>query len=132
MSFSNDTTTLIGKVRMYAGDFDEDSYVLSDEQITLCIADAGSEVKLAAYLAVMVKIATLSSLPTSQSFSTYSQSMDMNALTKLAERLKKDCEDAGIAIDGNSVAQFGRAEVARTRKTHAQVEANKAARGETW
>lgn len=132
MSFSNDPTTVVGRIRLYAGEADEDTSLLSDEQINALYIDANSEIKLAAYFCVCSKIGQLSSLPSSQSFSTYSQSMDLAALGRLADRLKADCEAAGIAVDGESVAQFGHAEVARTRKTHAQVEANKAARGESW
>ena len=132
MAFTNDPTTALGKIRLYAGDADEDSHLLSDEQLTALLTDAGGEIKLAAYLAVLSKHALLSANPTSQSWSTYSQSMNLDALLKIAERLKKDLEDAGIAVDGEMVAQFGRAEVARTRRTYAQVEANKAARGESW
>jgi hypothetical protein len=132
MAFTNDPTTVIGRIRLYAGESDADTHQLSDEQITALYTDAGGEIKLAAYFAVISKIALLSANPTSQSWSTYSQSMDLGSLDKLAARLKADCEEAGIDVNGDSVAQFGRAEVARTRRTFAQVEANKAARGETW
>lgn len=132
MSFTNDPTTVVGRIRLYAGEADEDTSVLSDEQLNAIYADSNGEIKLAAYLAVSAKIAYLSSNPSSQSWSSYSQSMDLGALGRLADRLKADCEEAGIAVDGELVAQFGRGEVARTRRTHAQVEANKAARGESW
>jgi len=132
MSFTNDPTTLIGKVRMYSGESDEDSYVLSDEQITVCISDAGGEYILAAYFAVRAKIAYLTAQPASQSYSTYSQNYDLNSLSKLCDKLKADAEEAGLSTDGNSVAQFGRAEVARNKRTHAIVERNKALRGESY
>jgi hypothetical protein len=132
MSFTNDPTTLIGKVRMYSGEADEDSYVLTDEQITICISDAGGEYLLAAYLTVRAKIAYLTAQPSSQSYSTYSQSYSLAELTKLCDKLKADAEEAGLSTDGHSVAQFGRAEVARDRRTHAIVERNKALRGESY
>jgi RPA family protein len=132
MAFTNDPTTIIGKVRMYAGDADTDSHILTDEQVTVCINDAAGQFMVAAYLVVMAKIALLCANPNSQSWSTYSQSTDLNALNKLAERLKKDCEDRGLNIDGTSIGQFGRAEIARDKHTWEAVENNKAARGESY
>jgi len=132
MAFTNDPATMIGKVRMYAGDADTDSHILTDEQITVCISDSAGEFMVAAYLAVMAKIALLAANPNNQTFNTYSQSTDLNVLNKLADRLRADCEARGLTVDGTSVAQFGRAEVARTKRTWQQVEANKIARGEPY
>jgi hypothetical protein len=132
MSFTNDPTTMIGKVRLYAGEADPVAHLLSDEQITACIADSAGEFMVAAYLAIMAKIAFLSANPNSQSFSTYSQSTDLNALLGLAKRMKDDIEARGLTVDGTLIAQYGRAEVSRDRHTWNRVEGNKAARGETY
>jgi len=131
MAFTNDVTTTIGKVRLYSGDADEGTHVFEDDAVERFITDAGGIVMLAAYKLVRAKMAHLAALPTSQSMSTYSQSMDFSALQKVAEVLKTDLEAEGIGIDGEDVAQFGMAEQARTRKTWMKTEYNKAARGET-
>lgn len=131
MAFTKDVTTTIGKVRLYGGDLDEDTAVFEDDVVEQFITDAGGNILLAAYKLVRAKMAHLAALPTSQSMSTYSQSMDFSALQKVAENLKTDLEAQGIGLDGEDVAQFGMAEQARTKRTWAKTEYNKAARGET-
>jgi len=132
MAFTNDPTTAIGKVRLYGGDADTDTHVFEDTEVTAFISQASSNIFLAAYFLVLSKMAFLAALPSNQSFSSYSQGMDLGALDKVADRLKKTLEEMGIAVDGEDLAQYGFAEIARDVHSWRQVEANKAARGETY
>lgn len=132
MPFTNDVSTNIGMVRLYGGDADETTHVFEDDAVERFLADAGNVILLAAYKLVNAKMAHLAALPSSQSMNSYSQSMDLTALERVANKLKSDLEEQGIGLDGEDVAQFGMGEVARTRRTWAKTEHNKAARGETY
>lgn len=139
MAFTNDPTTRIGRVRLYGGDDEEATHVFEDEAVQAFIDDATGEVSadkavvaLAAYKLVLAKAAKLSAQPTSQSMSSYSESTDLNSLLRLAEVLRKNLDDMGISLDGNDVAQFGHAEVARGARSFRKIELKKSLRGESY
>lgn len=139
MAFTFDPTTRIGKVRLYSGEDDEETHVFEDASVQTFLDDAAGDVTdekaviyLAAYKLIVAKAAKLSALPNSQNYSTYSESTDLNSLLRLADMMKANLEDMGIALDGNEIAQFGHAEVARDGRSFRKISINKALRRETW
>ena len=132
MAFTCDYTTSIGKVLLYSADFEEATALFEDEAVLSFLADANGHTKLAAYFLITAKIAFLSSNPVRKTVSQYSEGYDVNHLQRVADRLKEDLEKEGVTTDGQSVAQYGFAEMSRDKHSWLRVEMNKALRGKAY
>jgi hypothetical protein len=132
MAFTCDYSNSIGRVRLYSAEFEEATALFEDEAILAFISDSNGHVRLAAYFAVTAKITYLGSNPVNKSISGYSEGYNVNHLQQIADRLKDDLEKEGVAIDGQSVAQYGFAEMSRDKHSWLRVEMNKALRGQPY
>ncbi len=132
MAFTCDYTTSIGKVRLYAAEFEEATALFEDEAILSFLSDANGHFKLAAYFVITAKITYLGSNPVTKSVSGYSEGYNLANLQSMADRLKADLEKEGITTDGQNVAQFGFAEMSRDKHSWLRVEMNKALRGKPY
>ena len=132
MAIITDTTTAIGKTRLYGGDWDAGTYMFEDDAINTFLGDAGGIVLLASYYLIRAKIALLAANPMLKSMSGYSERYDFKDLNGTADRMLIDLNNQGIAVDGNPIAQFGYGEMARDKASWLRVEMNKALRGQTY